>query len=41
MIDELNITQAYNNCTDRDCQFGLIPSQQMIEVFSMTEEIVR
>ncbi len=32
MIDDLNITQGFNNCTDRECSFGLIPSQQMIEV---------
>jgi len=29
---EMNITQAFNNCTNRDCKYGLIPSQQMIEV---------
>ena len=32
MIDELNITQSFNDCVGRECTYGLIPSQQMIEV---------
>jgi hypothetical protein len=32
-IEDLNITQGFNNCTGRACEYGLIPSQQMIEVF--------
>jgi len=28
----MNISQSFDNCTNRECQFGLIPSQQMIEV---------
>ena len=31
-IDELNITRSYDDCVDRQCSYGLIPSQQMIEV---------
>ena len=31
-IEELNITQAFNNCTGRTCSYGLIMSQQMMEV---------
>jgi amino acid transporter len=31
-IEELNITQAFNNCTGRSCSYGLIMSQQMMEV---------
>lgn len=41
MIDELNITQGFNNCTDRTCEYGLIPSQQMIEVDSLPWAICR
>ena len=32
MIEEMNITQAFDDCESRECQYGLIPSQQMIEV---------
>ena len=35
-VKEMNITQAFNNCTTRDCKYGLIPSQQMIEVTTST-----
>ena len=31
-IEELNITQPFNNCTGRTCSYGLIMSQQMMEV---------
>ena len=34
MADILNITQAYDECEDRDCKFGTIPSQQMMETIS-------
>ena len=34
IIDELNITQTYTDCEGRACNYGLIPSQQMIEVFT-------
>ena len=33
-IEELNITQAFNNCTGRKCDYGLVMSQQMMEVFN-------
>ena len=31
-IDEQNITKMFDDCSGRECSFGLIPSQQMIEV---------
>ena len=31
-IDEKNITMAFDNCTGRVCDYGLIQSQQMMEV---------
>jgi amino acid transporter len=30
-IEEKNITQAFDNCTGRVCDYGLIQSQQMME----------
>ena len=32
--DLLNITQGYDDCSGRDCKFGLSMSQQMMEVIS-------
>lgn len=32
--DEMNITQAYYDCSNRKCEYGLLNSQQMIEVMS-------
>ncbi len=31
---EKNITMAYDDCSDRKCEYGLLNSQQMIEVMS-------
>ena len=31
-IEEMNITRAFDNCTGRVCDYGLIMSQQMMEV---------
>ena len=31
-IEELNITRGFDNCTDRVCDYGLVMSQQMMEV---------
>ena len=35
-VEELGITQTFDNCTGRDCNYGLIQSQQMMEVSSST-----
>ena len=32
--ERLNITRTYDDCDGRDCQYGLIKSQQMMEVMS-------
>ena len=31
---ELNITRSFRDCSDRDCQYGISVSQQMMEVIS-------
>jgi len=37
-MTEFNATTAFNNCTKRNCEYGLIPSQQMIEVSNYLQE---
>ena len=32
--DLLNITRTFDDCEDRDCKYGLIQSQQMMEILS-------
>ena len=32
MLEELNVTRGYMDCANRTCEYGLIQSQQMIEV---------
>ncbi len=39
--EELNITQAFDDCTDRVCDYGLIMSQQMMEVCNLGKDILR
>ena len=34
IIEEKNITMSYDNCTGRVCDYGLIQSQQMMEVIA-------
>jgi hypothetical protein len=35
VIEERNVTQGFDNCTGRVCDYGLIQSQQMMEVKEM------
>ncbi len=35
-IEELNITRGFDNCTDRVCDYGLVMSQQMMEVIKLS-----
>jgi hypothetical protein len=35
VIEERNVTQGFDNCIGRVCDYGLIQSQQMMEVKEM------